>query len=1839
MWLVGQKRIAVVLMIVATLLSIVAGISARAFDSSNAGTVISNRAEATYQNEAGESFSTTSEIVTVTVMAVAAVAVTPDDTAPSNALMPNDDALRIFRICNTGNLSDTFVVTRVDVTAPAVLDAAYFDVDGDGKISGTDSKIALNGPASPEIQPGGCLAVLVSIKTNDVTPHSDVTMSLGVRSNAATSVNGRAEDTGTIINTVGEGPRFVNPDDPKLQPLHLINGKSEVVLSTGATFTNSVEFKNSGDAAARKVVLTQETPDGFEIVLDSVQVEGQNIPSSLSQRTEAHRMMFTLPLVQPGETVRVTYRVKITGKLAGGYVWISQPVIAAENVTAVKCAVARVILNPFGVVFAGRAGGGSPISGAQINVLRDINGGSPVKFDGNGFAPNDKNENPFVTDGQGHYSFALDAANKSGSYFLKVTAQGFQTRMIEVGVSSTQPGSYSVTAHALDNQPLSSANGFELVRNDVRMDNVAALALNVPMFETSGLQITKSVDRARAEIGDTVTYQIEVHNPTAAEINNVVVNDRLPVSFQYAAGSARVTVGSGTAQTIEPQTQQVGMTFQLGSLTHGANVRVTYRVRVGVNAREGEQENLASASGQFPSGEKTAAGPARAIVNVSAGVFSTRQVLIGRVFVDTDGNGQFDRNDRPMPGIRLYLTNGESVITDSAGLYNFPSLGDGSQVVSIDPVTVPAGYALSDGGRVSGKGWTRLLRTPVGGGAMLRQNFALVQTRQSQITKNQLTENSGTRESVKADEKNLGSEQIPAPVASAGSPVVQGPGTYEVASTESVAPLATGEIQIVTPVADSVSMTPALQVVARVALNWTVKLEINGETISDQNVGVKSLDRKNQVSTFTFVGLNVRPGPNSIRCTAIGPDGAIGQTQEMNLLGRGPVRRLELATAKSEIQSGGHDATIVTVRAFDQWNNPALDGQVDLDSTVGRVIRVNESATSLSASAAETAGEANHQTAKLALQFENGVAKAQFIGSGVPGEARLRAQTGELQAEANVRITPESRPAILVGMAELSFGKGIPEAALRNEQGTFRGRTSFFFSGKVFGDNMLTLSYDSQRPINRTAGHDRLFQLDPNDRVYPLFGDSSTRFEAAPSNSKLYARFDHKRSYAMFGDFETDMDAPLAGYDRKLTGVKTHFENSSGDFITVTGARPDTAFARDVFAAGGVSLFQLSNTEILSGSETVKLEVRDRRNPEIILSQETLTRSFDYNLDAANGTLWLLRYVSTFDRTLNLTQIVVTYEHRASGLGSSVYTARARKNFKRLGLRVGLSAALQREANAPDFFLGGIDAEKTLPRGGSLQFAFATSRGQLSGIGNSSDSEDAKHDGNAFQLALTQPLPFWDSIVRARFQSASEGFMNPFGGTVTAGSRRGDVAVEMKPGKSSKFLFGVTSERNQTANVDNGRLTFSAALEQSLGERVKLHFGFDHRSFTDNLNNKETNSNLLTIGAEVRVTDKLQLSAKREQNLGDADPTYPDQTTLGATYQLSGRAKLFFTQRLASAPIVPIADFSANGFAGSASRRETAFGIETQLGNRTAITSRYQLENGINGADSFAVIGVQHRLPINKKLSVDVGIERGFRVAGSEKSFNQGTLGLSWQPNSDFRAFARYEYRDRNGANQLLAFGAAGRITEGITAMSRFQMTRGSNAGMSNQTTDGMAALAIRPVKSDRMGVLFSYTHRSNSSENAGATPTKDSFDSLSTDAYRQVTRNLEVYGHFALRRSANGDPQMPFVSTVSFLAQTRAQYQLTRRFDVAVESRMLMQPSSRTQRMTHAAEVGYWVLPDLRVGVGYNFTAAKEPAGANGLPSRRGYYFTVTSKISRLFDLFGTSKADKYQAPAEVQR
>ena len=219
-----------------------------------------------------------------------------------------------------------------------------------------------------------------------------------------------------------------------------------------------------------------------------------------------------------------------------------------------------------------------------------------------------------------------------------------------------------------------------------------------------------------------------------------------------------------------------------------------------------------------------------------------------------------------------------------------------------------------------------------------------------------------------------------------------------------------------------------------------------------------------------------------------------------------------------------------------------------------------------------------------------------------------------------------------------------------------------------------------------------------------------------------------------------------------------------------------------------------------------------------------------------------------------------------------------------MGLRLGGSFIDQRQANSGSFILGGIDAEKQLPRNGRLSFEWASSHGRLAFGGNfASSTPGEEHNGNATRIELEQPLKICEAVIHATFTRSDASFLNPFGATATPGSQRFTASVDLKPRSRSLLKFGLTHEKNETENVDNRRLTASASWTETISEHLRATLGFDFRRFTDAKNDREIQSKLFTAGVDWQATDKLHFSARREQNLGVADPTYPNQTTLTAT--------------------------------------------------------------------------------------------------------------------------------------------------------------------------------------------------------------------------------------------------------------------------------------------------------------------------------------------------------------------
>jgi uncharacterized repeat protein (TIGR01451 family) len=1847
------------------------GVSRAIDDPSTGGTIITNRADASYEDESGNQYNTVSQTILITIARVPAINVTPDETASSAAIAPNERITRVFQICNTGNSPDFFLPFSGTISAPATINGVFFDVDDSSTVTPADVSVQFGQTLTPQIAPGDCYGVLFVIDTNSVSPQSQITIKLSARSTLTVpGTQDYASDEGTIINSVGSSATFSSPSNTSLPPVKLIENLPRTTAAPGQILNYTIAFRNNGSVSARQVTVTDDLPVELEYVANTLRLNNRSVTDALDSDEGTaipRRIEFLISEIASGTAVEIRFQARLISTNGAGSGVVNRANVSAANAPAINTSEAVAIINPVGTVYAGNSFGATRIAGAQITVAATENGAPIALTPDISYAPNAQNINPFVSDGNGNFGFALNekqtgTPNSPVRYVVTVSALNYRPRTLEVLINGVSNGNnlFTATIRALDGQAVAVANGFNLTSETVQISNLAALVFNIPMFELSTLEIAKSADKQTAEIGDIVSYRVQVRNATAYALRDAKVRDVLPASFSYVEDTAQIEIG-GNVRSIAPTINSNELTFPIGDLSAGTGAVLTYRVRIGANASEGEHFNVAIVSGLQPNGSIISTQPSKAGVRVRGGVFSLRQIVIGRVYEDRNGNGQFDKGERPVAGARIYTNNGQSVVTDSAGLYNLPAVGEGSLVISLDPLTVPQSYYLTDDkNRRSSKSWTRLLQTPLGGGSLLRQNFAIAPENElAAVADDQKIIDVNAVRKSQIVKNSTDSPQTPVQIASLKNKIPLGipnnspaknengknneasenkAGTYTVETSETIEPVAPGKLFILSPKTEEVIMSPALSIKARVAKDWKLAAEVNGETVNASNIGETRIDNRNNVTTFSFVGVNLRPGKNIVRLTAVNANGERGAAEEIIVWGRGAVEKLEIVPMKTAVQSGGRESVSVEIRGFDRWGNPAADGQISIETSAGRFVYKTRT---------ENPVETPEMSRRQSFSLENGKAIVELVGDGAAETARLKASAGKQEAISEIRFTPELRPQILVGLGEFSFGRNAPAITTSGSNSNFQSRLSFYFRGRFFGDkNLLTLAYDSQRPLNRQAGRDRFGGFEPLDRAYPIFGDSSQRFEDAQSNSKLFARVDRNSSYAMFGDMETDQqNLQLAGYSRRLTGVKLHLENSRGDFLSLTGARPDTAFARDVFPGGGLSVVRLAHRDVLQGSEVINLEVRDRRNPEVILSRERLVRSVDYNIDTLSGEVFFLRPISAFDYQLNLVQIVAAYEYRGTGATNYVYTGRASRNFRSFGLRFGASYLNQQQGEIGAFQIGGIDAEKNLWNGGKLNFEAAMSNGRFASGVNVFDFFNGDYEtinemsqprnGNALRLHLDQPLSFFQSRLRAEFSRSTANFYNPFGATVAPGSQRLSINLEMRPTSKRAFAFGFSDERNETRNVSNSRNTLSFLWSENISDKLRASFGFDHRHLKDNTGDKTTDSNLVSAGVEYRPTEKVEIAVKREQNLSKADPTYPNQTTFAANYKLNPNAKLFFTQRLAAAPITPIGDFTGTGFASTGSRNETAFGIETKISRLGAFNGRYQLENGIGGTDSFAVIGLQNRWALNKEFALDGGYERGFLLKGDGKSFNSATVGTTWTPGDGFRTSLRYELRDRNGLGQLFSVGAAGKIGDNWTTLVRAQWMRSNFNNRGGSASNVTAATAYRPIDSDKYALLFSYNHRrmtQNGSliNNVRQTDTRDRSDSLSTDGLYQVNRDLEVYGKFALRFNGNGSNTTAYASALTYSGQFRAQQRLNDYFDVAGEGRWLVQPSSDTFRRSAGAELGYWAIPDVRFGLGYNFTEANRFDDSfvnNNKQFRGGVYFTITTKLANLFDLFGTSK------------
>jgi uncharacterized repeat protein (TIGR01451 family) len=203
-----------------------------------------------------------------------------------------------------------------------------------------------------------------------------------------------------------------------------------------------------------------------------------------------------------------------------------------------------------------------------------------------------------------------------------------------------------------------------------------------------------------------VRYTLTVALTGGARPLQTTVVDRLPAGFTYIRGSATVNdqpvadpagEGSGIGPTLA---------FQLGPMPATNQLVLRYRVRVGVGAQQGDGVNQAQghacseAAGcvdarYAPIAGAVSTNQARFRVRVTGGVFTTEACVLGKIFVDCDGNHLQDREELGIPGVRLLLSDGTTLISDSEGKYSICGLPPRGHVLKVDGSTLPRGSRLT----------------------------------------------------------------------------------------------------------------------------------------------------------------------------------------------------------------------------------------------------------------------------------------------------------------------------------------------------------------------------------------------------------------------------------------------------------------------------------------------------------------------------------------------------------------------------------------------------------------------------------------------------------------------------------------------------------------------------------------------------------------------------------------------------------------------------------------------------------------------------------------------------------------------------------------------------------------------------------------------------------------------------------------------------------------------------------------------------------------------------------------------------------------------------------------
>lgn len=1341
----------------------------------------------------------------------------------------------------------------------------------------------------------------------------------------------------------------------------------------------------------------------------------------------------------------------------------------------------------------------------------------------------------------------------------------------------------------------------------ISLSDAGTLRFDIPLDPISEIVVTKSADRSFGDVGDYINYTVTVENRGSAVVP-AVLHDTLPLGFRYVAGTSRIEQIISDDPDISPEGSL--LTFDMDLIEPGEAIELNYALLIGPGAALGDAVNEAVV--RDGSGAPVS-NIARAGLTLREDLLRSTSTIVGRITEQScDGDVEWVRpvtRGVGVAGVRLYMETGAYVVSDSDGLYHFEGVREGTHVVQVDKETLPQGFELmtcEENTRYAGSNESKFV--DVQGGGIWRANFYLKQTgARAVITEEEVFNDA--KEHLKFDKEWLETQN--------------------------------SDIEWVYPQTDRTPSASTTNIGIKHGADQSITLKVNDRDVPTYHFAGRDKNTARTASLSRWRGIDIQDGRNVVIATVKDNVGNIVKTLREEIWFVKTIAKAIAVPTESILIADGRTVPEVAIRLEDQSGRPVHAGRITTINLEPPYRLYDETGDN-----------------RLREQSEDLIAPLsarQDISVGADGILRVKLEptlrTGKVtviatldngrQVPIYMYLEPEKRDWILVGLAEGSVGYddvsgnsvGLDASGNIADDVITDGRVAFFAKGLIKGNWLLTLGVDTDRSRGNRDGAFR-DEIDPN-AFYTLYGDRSYQEFEGNSRYPVYVKLEKRQAYAVFGDYETNItEGRLTSYNRRFTGLKAEY---IGDNVQVLGFAAETnqGFVKDELAADGTSgTYQLSNERILSQSEQIIIETRDRFRPDIVLESRTLVRFLDYTLDYLTGQLIFRLPVDVTDANLNPNVIVVDYETSEDTERNITFGGRVQAQVLNNKVQIG-STFIHEDGSA---LAAGVEQNQI----GFDIIADVTDNTQIRAEYAITDNASAESGGTADAKLLEIVHNSEKLTAEAFFREEEGGFGLGQRASNTNGVRRfgvrGNYTVsefeDEKTGRRGQRRIEAQAFREENLTTGDTRNT-GEVLATHEGSNLTISGGL--RAVRDNIVSGDDRASTLAVArASYRLPEHgATFQVSHEQPLGGDDEVsaFPQRTTIGVDKTLGQRATVSIRHEI------------NNGSGINA--QNTVVGVTATPWSGTTLSANSDAVTNDSGRRLGATIGVDQLVKINEKWSVSGGI-RSRRVLDTDTAFLEVTPDAAISPfevNEDFTSAyvgaayknastsgsIRFETRQaEQGENYIVAAGAARELTETLSFA-------GAARGLVSQTND-LSSAGTAFVGEGDLGNLSDTTTQLDLRLGGAWRPRDEKtivFNRLdfnyAEDQLGQTTR--KIVNNFAANTLVNERWQLStnwgvknvsteiagqdFSNTTHLLgAETR--YDITEKIDIGLRGQFLVNAQSNSSSYSFGPSVGISPVKNIWINAGYNFSGFRDDDFEAAEFSRQGVYLQMRLKFDQ---------------------